>query len=110
MLSGPGGAALAYDPVGRLSQSSSTTLGATRFGYDGTELVAEYSATGTLLRREVYLEPVEGSTGHGINAKSVLERCPGIGIKGVELGRRGWDDQGRRRGGLGLRDLRFCAD
>jgi RHS repeat-associated protein len=57
MLSGPGGATLAYDPVGRLGQTMGTNAGAsvtTRFGYDGTELVAEYSATGTLLRRYVH--------------------------------------------------------
>jgi RHS repeat-associated protein len=57
MLSGPGGAMLAYDPVGRLGQTMGTNAGAsvtTRFGYDGTELVAEYSATGTLLRRYVH--------------------------------------------------------
>jgi RHS repeat-associated protein len=57
MLSGPGGATLAYDPVGRLGQTMGTNAGAsvtTRFGYDGTELIAEYSATGTLLRRYVH--------------------------------------------------------
>jgi hypothetical protein len=40
MLSGPGGATLAYDPVGRLGQTMGTNAGAsvtTRFGFDGTE-------------------------------------------------------------------------
>jgi RHS repeat-associated protein len=52
-VSGPGGAALSYDPTGRLSQ---TSLGSavTRFGYDGTNLIGEYSAAGALLRRYVF--------------------------------------------------------
>jgi hypothetical protein len=40
MLSGPGGATLGNDPVGRLGQTVGTNAGAsvtTRFGYDGTE-------------------------------------------------------------------------
>jgi hypothetical protein len=40
MLSGPGGATLGYDPVGRLGQTMGTNAGAsvtTRFGYDKTE-------------------------------------------------------------------------
>jgi hypothetical protein len=42
MLSGPGGAMLAYDPVRRLGQTMGTNAGAsvtTRFGYDRTELL-----------------------------------------------------------------------
>ncbi|WP_445371982.1 RHS repeat-associated core domain-containing protein [Methylomonas sp. HW2-6] len=44
---------LAYDGVGRLSQ---TTLAGviTNLSYDGSDLVAEYNSTGTLLRRYVH--------------------------------------------------------
>jgi hypothetical protein len=47
------GAALTYDPLGRLYrvQSSGTD---TRFLYDGDALVAEYDAAGTLLRRHAH--------------------------------------------------------
>jgi RHS repeat-associated protein len=54
LITGPGGAAFAYDPAGRLSQSSSTALGVTQYQYDGTDLIAEYGASGTLLRRYVH--------------------------------------------------------
>ena len=43
-------AALSYDPLGRLYQVSSAGV-TTRFLYDGGALVAEYNATGTMLRR-----------------------------------------------------------
>ena len=52
-MSGPNGATLAYDPLGRLAQ----TVGAgvtTRFAYDGADLIAEYNASGTMLRRYVH--------------------------------------------------------
>jgi YD repeat-containing protein len=44
------GAALTYDPLGRLFQ---VTLGAstTRFLYDGDDLVAEYDGSNTMTRR-----------------------------------------------------------
>lgn len=45
---------LTYDPLGRLSQTSGGSAGATRFLYDGDELVAEYDSSGTLLRRYVH--------------------------------------------------------
>jgi hypothetical protein len=72
MLSGPGGATLAYDPVGRLGQTMGTNARAsvtTRFGYDGTELVAEYSATGTLLRRYVH-GPADDDPSSGMKAQA----------------------------------------
>jgi len=52
-------ATLAYDPLGRLSQISSAATGTTQFLYDGDELVAEYNASGTLLRRYVHGDGVD---------------------------------------------------
>ncbi len=51
-VSGAGAMSLAYDPVGRLYQTtaSSTT---TRFLYDGDNLIGEYDTSGNLLRRYV---------------------------------------------------------
>lgn len=46
--------ALAYDPQGRLSQTSGGSVGTTRFLYDGNALVAEYDGSGALLRRYVH--------------------------------------------------------
>lgn len=43
---------LAYDPVGRLQQTSSLTS-TEQYLYDGTNLIAEYNAAGTILRRYV---------------------------------------------------------
>ncbi len=55
-LVGAGGlknAALRYDPLGRLYEAQSPT-GTTRFLYGGDELMAEYDASGNLLRRYVH--------------------------------------------------------
>jgi RHS repeat-associated protein len=52
--SGARTASLTYDPLGRLFQISSPATGVTQFLYDGDELVAEYNAWGTLLRRYVH--------------------------------------------------------
>ena len=52
--SGAKTAALTYDPLGRLFQVWSPTTGVTQFLYDGDELIAEYNAYGTLLRRYVH--------------------------------------------------------
>jgi RHS repeat-associated protein len=53
LVSMSNGAALSYDPLGRLFQ---VTLGAstTRFLYDGDALVAEYDGSNTLLRRHAH--------------------------------------------------------
>jgi RHS repeat-associated protein len=48
--SGATTASLRYDPLGRLYETSGAA-GITRFLYDGDELVAEYTASGSLLRR-----------------------------------------------------------
>ena len=53
MVSGPGGAVLTYDPLGRLFQV--TKAGATtRLLYDGDELAVEYDGAGAILRRYVH--------------------------------------------------------
>jgi RHS repeat-associated protein len=53
--SGAKSAALTYDSLGRLaSTSAGTAASATRFLYDGDALVAEYNASGNLLRRYVH--------------------------------------------------------
>lgn len=54
LISGPNGASLVWDPLGRLFQSSSNSHPATRYLYDGQQLVAEYNAAGTMLRRYVH--------------------------------------------------------
>ncbi len=45
---------IAYDPKGRLYQTSGGASGTTQYLYDGDALVAEYNGTGTLLRRYVH--------------------------------------------------------
>lgn len=47
-------ATLRYDPLGRLYETSGSNTGITRFVHDGDALVAEYSASGTMLRRYVH--------------------------------------------------------
>jgi RHS repeat-associated protein len=55
LKSGPGGATLAYDPLGRLYQTSlGTAPTTTRFLYDGADMIGEYSSTNALLRRYVH--------------------------------------------------------
>jgi RHS repeat-associated protein len=54
LVSSSAGATLSYDPLGRLYETSSPSTGSTRFLYDGQDLVAEYSSSGTLLRRYVH--------------------------------------------------------
>ena len=54
-----GGLALAYDPSGRLWQTSGGATGTTRYLYDGDELALEYDGSGNVLRRYVH-GPAEG--------------------------------------------------
>jgi RHS repeat-associated protein len=56
LISASGGhaAALAYDPLGRLFEVSSTGTGTTRFVYDGDALVAEYNGAGAETARYVH--------------------------------------------------------
>ena len=48
------GAQLTYDPLGRLYETYKASTGATRFLYDGDQLTAEYTGSGTLLRRYIH--------------------------------------------------------
>jgi RHS repeat-associated protein len=52
LMSAPG-VTLSYDPIGRLSQSVSSS-GTLRFAYDGDQLVSEYNTSQQLLRRYVH--------------------------------------------------------
>ena len=52
--SGAKSATLVYDPMGRLFETSGGAAGTTRFLYDGDALVAEYDASGNMLRRYVH--------------------------------------------------------
>jgi RHS repeat-associated protein len=53
--SGPNAAALTYDPLGRLYQTSKGSAATTtRFAYDGGDMIAEYNASNVLLRRYVH--------------------------------------------------------
>ncbi|MFZ4747834.1 MAG: RHS repeat-associated core domain-containing protein [Sphingomonas sp.] len=52
--SGAKAASLIYDPLGRLSVSTNGSNLYTRYLYDGDELIAEYDASGNLLRRYVH--------------------------------------------------------
>ncbi len=54
LVSATNGAALVYDPLGRLFEVSGPSTGTTRLLYDGDELVAEYNGSGTPLRRYVH--------------------------------------------------------
>lgn len=53
LLTSAPGVSLAYDPLGRLYQTSAASV-VTRFGYDGDQLVAEYNASNQLVRRYVH--------------------------------------------------------
>ncbi len=78
LLSATGGlnASLAYDPKGRLWQTSGGSAGTTRFLYDGDALVAEYDASGTLLRRYVHGskvdEPLFWYEGSALSSRRIL--------------------------------------
>jgi RHS repeat-associated protein len=52
--SGAKTAALVYDPLGHLFQTSGGASGATQFLYDGDELVDEFGSAGSLLNRYVH--------------------------------------------------------
>jgi RHS repeat-associated protein len=75
LVSSSTGAALSYDPLGRLYQ---VTLGAstTRFLYDGDALVAEYDGTGAMTRRYAHWfgadVPVVSYQGAGLAQPSQL--------------------------------------
>jgi RHS repeat-associated protein len=53
LKSAPGSVTLGYDPALRLYETVGSS-GTTRFGYDGQDLIAEYNAANSLLRRYVH--------------------------------------------------------
>lgn len=53
LATAPGGATLAYDPLGRLYETAKPPV-TTRFLYDGTAMLAEYDAANTAQRRYVH--------------------------------------------------------
>ena len=69
LVSASGGVSMSYDPLGRLYRSQGSV--ATRFGYDGDALIAEYDDAGTLLRRYVH--------GAGVDAPLVWYEGAGTG-------------------------------
>jgi RHS repeat-associated protein len=104
--SGARAASLAYDPLGRLHQTSSGPTGAVQFLYDGDALVAEYDGNGSLLRRYVHGpgvdEPLFWYEGSGVSAasrRSLLANHQGsiIGVttdSGVTLAVNAYDSYG----------------
>ena len=56
LISGPNGASLTYDPLGRLFRSSGNNHPATTYLYDGDRLTAEYNASNVMLRRYVHAD------------------------------------------------------
>ena len=52
---------LAYDPAGRLQETSGTGITFREMQYDGLDLIAEYNASGTLTARVACPGPVPGS-------------------------------------------------
>lgn len=68
-------AGLRYDPMGRLYETSGPST--TRFLYDGDGLMAEYNASGTLLRRYIHAAD-HGST--GLSADNPIARFEGTGV------------------------------
>ncbi len=68
------GTSLIYDPLGRLYQSSGSTV--TRYLYDGPNLIGEYSDSNALVRRYVHGpsvdEPLVRYTGQGTTPEYML--------------------------------------
>ena len=78
-------AALRYDPLGRLYETSANTAPTTtRVVYNGNELMAEYNSTNTLLRRYV----------HGPGANDPLIWYEGTGVASTALRRIRTNHQG----------------
>src|SRR3546814_14193897 len=65
LKTGPGSAALAYDPLLRLYQVTKGTT--TRFTYDGLAMAGEYNSAGTLTERYVH---GPGARKGGVEGKS----------------------------------------
>ena len=74
LVAASNGARLVYDPLGRLAETSSPSTGVTRFQYDGDQLIAEYDAAGTLLKRYVH--------GPGADHPVAVYEGPALGLAG----------------------------
>lgn len=113
--SGVANATLRYDPLGRLYETSGGTAGITRFLYDGDALIAEYAASGVILRRYMHGpgtdEPIMWAEGGAMNCSSTrflhtnhqgsiiaLADCAGMSIQANsydQWGVAGTSNQGR---------------
>jgi RHS repeat-associated protein len=104
LTSATGGIALAYDPAKRLYQTSGGSAGTTRFGYDGSALIAEYNGSNGMLRRYVHGpgsdEPLVWYEGSGTSDRRFLhtdERGSVVAVtnsSGTTLNLNGYDEYG----------------
>jgi len=73
-LTSGAGVSLSYDPNGRLLQVSGSPI--TQYLYDGDDLVAEYSSSGTMLRRYLHGpsvdEPIVWYEGSGLGTRRYI--------------------------------------
>ncbi|MBV8971983.1 MAG: hypothetical protein JO290_06795 [Sphingomonadaceae bacterium] len=65
---------LTYDPLGRLWQTVSSTLGTTQFLHDGDHFVAEYDGAGAMRRRFIW--------GPGVDEPLVQDEGGAMGCTG----------------------------
>jgi YD repeat-containing protein len=77
LVSRSGGLALAYDPAGRLWQTSGAASGTTRYLYDGGKLSVEYDGSGNVLRRYIHGpgadDPILWYEGSGLTDRRSLQ-------------------------------------
>jgi RHS repeat-associated protein len=71
--SGAKNAALVYDPLGRLFQTSGGAAGVTQFLYDDDALIAEYDSAGSMIHRYVH------GTGKGVDDPLIWYHNPAAG-------------------------------
>jgi YD repeat-containing protein len=104
LTSASGGIALAYDPAGRLYQTSGGSAGTTRFGYEGSDVISEYNGSNATLRRYVHGpgtdEPLVWYEGSGTSDRRFLhadERGSVVAVtnsSGTTLNVNGYDEHG----------------
>jgi RHS repeat-associated protein len=68
-------AALVYDPLGRLWQTSGPSTGTTTFLHDGDQIAVEYNGAGALLRRYLW--------GPGVDAPAVWDEGGALNCSGT---------------------------
>jgi len=103
LKTGPGSAALSYDPMGRLYQVTQGA-GTTRLGYDGLDRIAEYDAANAAQRRYIHGpgidNPITWYEGSGTTTRRFLssdERGSVIAVTdsaGTVLGLNKYDEYG----------------